>query len=141
VYDFLPDEQLREVQNLGDFCGMLVFDKWTCNTNGRQAIFFRGGGEAHYRALMIDNGFCFNAGEWNLPDAPLRGIYARHGVYEGVRGMEAFEPWLSRLEERIGEEAVEEQARGGLDRGGEEIVRAAVSELEVSGACAAEESG
>ncbi len=40
VYDFLPDEQLREVQNLGDFCGMLVFDKWTCNTNGRQAIFF-----------------------------------------------------------------------------------------------------
>jgi hypothetical protein len=42
VYDFLPDEQLREVQNLGDFCGMLVFDKWTCNTNGRQAIFFRG---------------------------------------------------------------------------------------------------
>jgi hypothetical protein len=40
VYDFLPDEQLREIQNLGDFCGMLVFDKWTCNTNGRQAIFF-----------------------------------------------------------------------------------------------------
>jgi hypothetical protein len=27
VYDFLPDEQLREVQNLGDFCGMLMFDK------------------------------------------------------------------------------------------------------------------
>ncbi len=59
---------------------------------------------------MIDNGFCFNAGEWNFPDAPLRGIYARHRVYEGVRGMEAFEPWLSRLEERIGERAVEEAA-------------------------------
>ena len=59
---------------------------------------------------MIDNGFCFNAGEWNFPDAPLRGIYARHRVYEGVRGMEAFEPWLSRLEERIGEAAVEEAA-------------------------------
>ena len=40
VYDFLPDEQLREVQNLGDFCGMLVFDKWTCNTNGRRQSFF-----------------------------------------------------------------------------------------------------
>jgi hypothetical protein len=59
---------------------------------------------------MIDNGFCFNAGEWNFPDAPLRGIYARHRVYEGVRGMEAFEPWLSRLEERIGEAEVEEAA-------------------------------
>jgi len=40
VYDFLPDEQLREVANIAEFCGMLVFDKWTCNTNGRQAIFF-----------------------------------------------------------------------------------------------------
>jgi len=110
VYDFLPDEQLREVENLGDFCGMLVFDKWTCNTNGRQAIFFSAAGESRYRAQMIDNGFCFNAGEWNFPDAPLRGIYARHRVYEGVRGMEAFEPWLARLEEKVGEAAVEEAA-------------------------------
>lgn len=50
VYDFLPEEALREVGNLGDFCGMLAFDKWTCNTNGRQAIFFRKAGETQYRA-------------------------------------------------------------------------------------------
>src|ERR1700721_1306185 len=61
VYDFLPDEQLREVRNLVDFCGMLAFDKWTCNTNGRQAIFFRAKGESRYQAQMIDQGFCFNA--------------------------------------------------------------------------------
>src|SRR3974390_1735701 len=30
-----------------------------------------------YRTEMIDQGFCFNAGEWNFPDAPLRGLYAR----------------------------------------------------------------
>jgi hypothetical protein len=41
VYDFLPDEQLRQVENLDAFAGMLVFDKWTCNTNGRQAVFLR----------------------------------------------------------------------------------------------------
>ena len=41
VHDFLPDEQLRAVGNLPDFLGVFVFDKWTCNTNGRQAIFFR----------------------------------------------------------------------------------------------------
>jgi hypothetical protein len=35
VYDFLPAEQLRETVNLSDFAGMLVFDKWACNTNGR----------------------------------------------------------------------------------------------------------
>ena len=33
VHDFLPDDALREVENLPDFAGMLVFDKWTCNTN------------------------------------------------------------------------------------------------------------
>jgi len=115
VYDFLPDEQLREAANLAEFCGMLVFDKWTCNTNGRQAIFFReqdgagrgAGAEPHYSARMIDNGFCFNAGEWNFPDAPLRGLYARHRVYEAVRGMDSFEAWIARVE-RIEETALGE---------------------------------
>lgn len=51
-----------------------------------------------YRVQMIDHGFCFNAGEWNFPDAPLRGLYTRHRVYESVRGMDAFEPWLARIE-------------------------------------------
>jgi hypothetical protein len=115
VYDFLPDEQLREVTNIAEFWGMLVFDKWTCNTNGRQAIFFRetdgagrGAGAAmRYRARMIDNGFCFNAAEWNFLDAPLQGFYARHCVYEGVRGMDSFEAWITRVE-RIEETALEE---------------------------------
>src|ERR1700722_20494804 len=120
VHDFLPDEQLGNVRNLTDFLGIFVFDKWTCNTNGRQAIYFRGGdGQTAYRAgdaavspgapalhgapyaapyvtMMIDHGFCFNAGEWDFPDAPLRGLYARQRVYQGVSGMEAFEPWLAR---------------------------------------------
>jgi hypothetical protein len=41
LHDFLPDEQLRQVANLHDFAGMLVFDKWTCNTNGRQTLFLQ----------------------------------------------------------------------------------------------------
>jgi hypothetical protein len=134
VHDFLPDEQLGAVGNLSDFLGVLVFDKWTCNTNGRQAIFFRGpGGYAGadgsaagsdvprgspapgyaalgYTAMMIDFGFCFNAGEWDFPDAPLRGLYARHRVYAGVDGMEAFEPWLGRLETQITERVLGEEA-------------------------------
>lgn len=103
VYDFLPDEQLREVANLSDFCGMFVFDKWTCNTNGRQAVFFRAQNESRYQAWMIDQGFCFNAGEWNFPDAPLRGLYARHRVYETVRGLDSFGPWLARIEGKMTE--------------------------------------
>jgi hypothetical protein len=74
LHDFLPDERLREVRNLHEFAGMLVFDKWTCNTNGRQTVFFNKQHQTavRYEARMIDQGFCFNAGEWNFPDAPLR---------------------------------------------------------------------
>lgn len=143
VHDFLPDEQLLAVRNLSDFLGVLVLDKWTCNTNGRQAIFFRdpddlagAGGAARpggapakdaapkgallkdetgsytaagYTAMMIDFGFCFNAGEWDFPDAPLRGLYSRHRVYQDVAGMEAFEPWLARLENQITERVLGEE--------------------------------
>jgi len=158
VHDFLPDELLGQVANLSDFAGMLVFDKWTCNTNGRQAIFTQGMGNrgegrgkfetrhsplenrkaknekrppdsrlaTHdspsslsplpsplspgYSAWMIDQGFCFNAGEWNFPDAPLRGIYARNRVYESVRGMETFQPWLERVEKAISESVLDSMA-------------------------------
>jgi len=149
LHDFLPDEKLRDVENLHDFAGMLVFDKWVCNTNGRQTVFFddvararvvtRGEGTPRaaptdatpgevvrrtffqgeapreeagrartYRTVMIDQGFCFNAGEWNFPDAPLRGLYARSRVYEGVTGMDSFGPWLERLEKRVTEKVLAE---------------------------------
>ncbi len=121
LYDFLPDVQLRQVTNIHDYAGMLVFDKWTCNTDGRQTLFFRSCSKedgqiidslsASYSTLMIDQGFCFNAGEWNFPDAPLRGLYARDRVYEGVTGMESFAPWLERLEKQITERALEELTR------------------------------
>jgi len=111
VFDFLPDETLADVENLQDFVGMFVFDKWTCNTNGRQAIFFREPGRSRYQAKMIDQGFCFNAGEWNFPDAPLRGLYARQRVYDSVVGVGSFEPWLARLEERTTRDDLDEAAK------------------------------
>jgi hypothetical protein len=125
AWDFLPDEELRRVSNVHDFAGMLVFDKWTCNTNGRQTLFFReraaprptsaspgaeASGGAAYNTVMIDQGFCFNAGEWNFPDAPLRGLYARNRVYQGVTGMHSFGPWLERLETRMSDRVLAEIA-------------------------------
>ena len=130
LHDFLPDEKLRQVENVHDFAGMLVFDKWTCNTNGRQTIFYhqepgewRGSGASSppgnsgedgavgYKTEMIDQGFCFNAGEWNYPDAPLRGLYARNRVYEGVTGLESFAPWIERVQKRITERVLAEVIR------------------------------
>ena len=99
VVDYLPEQQMEEVRNLAEFAGMLVVDKWTGNCNGRQAVFERRPRERKYRATFIDQGYCFNAGEWTFPDAPLRGVFARNQVYARIRGWDSFEPWLSRVEQ------------------------------------------
>jgi hypothetical protein len=99
VVDYLPEQQLEEVRNLAEFAGMLCIDKWAGNCNGRQAVFERKPRERKYRATFIDQGFCFNAGEWTFPDSPLRGVYQRNLVYAKVTGWKSFEPWLSRVEE------------------------------------------
>jgi hypothetical protein len=98
VMDYLPEQQLDEVRNLEEFAGMLALDKWTGNCNGRQAVYDRKPRERKYRATFIDQGFCFNAGEWTFPDSPLRGVYARNRVYSGITSWKSFEPWLSRIE-------------------------------------------
>ena len=86
VFDYLPVEMFGMVRNLETFAGMLVMDKWTGNANGRQAAFWRKLRERKYTASFIDQGYCFNAGEWTFPDYPLRGVYARNEVYEGCVG-------------------------------------------------------
>jgi hypothetical protein len=98
VVDYLPEEQLAEVRNLGEFAGIMALDKWTGNANGRQAVFTRKQRERRYRAVFIDYGYCFHAGEWKFEDIPLRGVYYRNDVYQGIAGWESFEPWLTRLE-------------------------------------------
>jgi len=101
VVDFLPDRLLRRVKDLPSaFVGAFVFDKWTCNCDGRQVIFHRPAGDesSAYSVAMIDHGFCFNDGDWTFPDSPVRGIYPRRLVYEKVTGLKSFEPFLSRIE-------------------------------------------
>lgn len=101
VVDFLPDRLLRRVKNLTSvFLGAFVFDKWTCNCDGRQVVFYRSVNDEGpaYSAALIDQGFCFNDGEWDFPDNPLRGLYPRRLVYESARGLNSFEPFVSRIE-------------------------------------------
>jgi hypothetical protein len=98
MVDYLPEEQVAEVKNIAEFAGVLALDKWTGNANGRQAVFVRKQRERRYKAVFIDFGYCFHAGEWRFEDIPLRGVYYRNLVYKDVRGWESFEPWLSRIE-------------------------------------------
>jgi hypothetical protein len=110
-FSFFPG--LGEIENASDFRGMLVFDKWTCNADGREVVFFQTRTACKWHALMVDQGFCFNADQWNFPDGDAR-LWARFyhlDVYRSVTGIESFDPWLTRLDE-IDENMIAEAVRG-----------------------------
>jgi hypothetical protein len=106
IYDFLPDSLLSKVENRSEFVGSLVFDKWVCNADSRQAVFFRARGKnwtplkgssgprTGFFTQMIDHGFAFNGPHWMYPDSPLQGIYFRSSVYAEVTSLDSFQPWL-----------------------------------------------
>lgn len=110
VYDYLPDALLSRVVNLDDFRAILVFDKWTGNADGRQSVFYRalvrpGAGNLAtapptrpgFVAQMIDHGYAFNGPYWDFPESPVQGLYARSLVYESVRSLGDFQPWLDQV--------------------------------------------
>jgi hypothetical protein len=109
VYDFIPDAVLGQVANPEHFLAVLAFDRWVANADGRQAIFFRAQlrdwlarpgvppRKLGFVALMIDHGFAFNGPHWDFPDSAVAGLYARRIVYENVRSLTDFEPWLERI--------------------------------------------
>ena len=111
VYDFVPDSLLGQVNNLRDFLGCLVFDKWTGQCGWAAKAWFLRAPLAEwfpeqkihpkklgFLTLMIDHGFLFNGPHWEFNDAPAYGLYLRKLVYEGVTGIDSFEPWLGRVE-------------------------------------------
>ena len=107
VYDFVPDALLAQIDNLHDFAGCFVFDKWMANADGRQSMFYRAELKTlrsgmpprrmGFQALMIDHGFVFNGPYWDFPDSPVQGLYPRHAVYDQVTSIESFQPWLDRV--------------------------------------------
>jgi HipA-like protein len=118
VWDLMPEVPFDRIHNLSHFLGIYVFDKWTCQTDRRQAIFVRqfkgrrdGNSDDSYQALMVDHGFCFNGGDWNFPDAPLHSLYVNRHVYHGVVGIETFDRWIDRLEKEFTLSALDEEAK------------------------------
>lgn len=102
VFDYLPEELLvSSLRNPEQFAGVLTMDKWLCNSDGRQAAFWKRSREHKYKAAFIDQGHCFNLGEWAFPDNPLHGIYWKNAVYAGVISWASFEPWLSCIENTL----------------------------------------
>lgn len=98
----LPHEITPEsVQNPEDFLGMLIFDKWTSNIDRRQITLLPNDDHSSYKAVMIDQGYCFGGNEWTLRDSSLQGVAHFPGIYERVTGIQDFEPWLAILEHQI----------------------------------------
>jgi len=109
IYDFVPDALLSQVANADQFRAVLVFDRWVANADGRQAVFFRAQlkdwlaqpgippRKLGFVVSMIDHGFAFNGPHWDFPHSAVSGLYARRIVYEEVRSLDAFEPFLTRV--------------------------------------------
>ncbi|MEO8658508.1 MAG: HipA family kinase [Bryobacteraceae bacterium] len=109
VYDFLPDAVIAKVENLSHFLAVLVLDRWAGNADARQSVFLRARvrqwspqTQTHplkqgFVALMIDHGYLFGGPNWEFNDSPLQGLYFRPHVYESVRSLDDFQPWLDRV--------------------------------------------
>src|ERR1700756_2554763 len=41
IFDYLPETMARRIANIEDFPYVLAFDKWTGNSDGRQAIYVK----------------------------------------------------------------------------------------------------
>jgi hypothetical protein len=110
VYDFIPDSLLNQVANAEQFLAVLAFDRWVANADGRQSIFFRAQlkdwlarpgippRKLGFVALMIDHGFAFNGPHWDFPDSAVAGLYPRRIVYDNVRSLDDFQPWVERIQ-------------------------------------------
>lgn len=97
--DVLPEGRLKLVRNIKEFFGMLAFDKWTCNRDGRQVVYQRSAKGRQYKAVFIDQGFCFGTREWKFVDTPLQGTFVLKWVYAGIKHWDDFEPWLTKIEQ------------------------------------------
>jgi len=98
IFDTWPRCRLADMENLEEIAGILAFDVWTGNRDFRQLRFMRPRNDSGYRMIMFDNGDAFGRNEWTFVDKPRLAIHPCVYLYEHIDGIDAFEPWLSRIE-------------------------------------------
>ena len=55
------------------------------------------GGRPGFVARMIDHGYTFNGPHWDFTESAIQGLYARRVVYDSVRSLDDFQPWLDQV--------------------------------------------
>jgi len=105
VYDCFPEAMLPELYNRNEFMGILVFDKWASNADGRQAIFHwaqtmnvaPAASESRWVAQMIDHGCMFQGEDWVFLDSPVQGLYMPPTIYGSRPTLSDFDPRIERI--------------------------------------------
>jgi hypothetical protein len=92
-----------QIENISDLFGILIFDKWTSNTDDRQMRCVARSPElpTTLQMFMIDNGFCFGGPDWSFKDLPGHGLYLDRSIYATFHASQRLEPWLNRLEANV----------------------------------------
>ena len=67
IYDFLPQTYVNQIRNPEHFCGIRLFDLWTCNRDTRQAVYWKRSQQKKFTVTFIDNGHCFGGPNWEVP--------------------------------------------------------------------------
>lgn len=101
IFDFLPRRLMNKIVNLDDFAKIFVFDRWTYQTDTRQAVFVRepsSGAQSQFRAYFIDQGAVFSGSSWELHEAAGHGLYADRDVYSLVNMQKICEETVSQIE-------------------------------------------
>ena len=103
VLELHPASAPAKVENLSDLFGILIFDKWTSNTDHRQILCLERPTELGktLHMFMIDNGFCFGGPTWSFTDLPRHGLYLDRSIYSTFHNFQTLEPWLERLEASV----------------------------------------
>jgi hypothetical protein len=101
ICSLLGNDQAHVIENITDVAGFLVFDKWTGNTDGRQTIAVQSSNLGYFKAVMIDQGFCFNGERWTFNDSPRLSTDLYNAVWKWIPSFSMFEIWFDRLNHMI----------------------------------------
>jgi hypothetical protein len=103
VLELRPKSAAVQIENISDLFGILIFDKWTSNTDNRQILCVARSPKlpTTLRMFMIDNGFCFGGPDWSFKDLPGHGLYLDRSIYATFHASQRLTPWLNRLEANV----------------------------------------
>lgn len=97
MHGLLGSDRAHVIENITDVAGFLVFDKWTGNTDRRQTLAVQSSTSGYFRAVMIDQGFCFDGEKWTFKDVPLLGTDLYSAAWKWIPSFSMFEIWFDRL--------------------------------------------